>query len=565
MRKILLVGNPNVGKSVIFSHLTGINVLTSNYPGTTVEFTRGYLTIKEEKIEIIDIPGTYGLEPCSKAEEVAIEMLNEGSDAIINVIDATSLERNLNLTLQLLKQDIPVIATLNFWDETKHLGIQIDVQGLENILGTPVVSTCGLTGEGIKELVERLPFAKSKSYKYKEEEKWLEIGSIVRRVQKLSHRHHTFLDKLEEISTHPLTGVPFALIILFLTFKIVRFIGEGLINYILDPAFNKFYYPAIVNAIKATLPVKFVQNLLLGTAPEVMESFGLLTTGIYIPLVVVLPYIAAFYLILSVLEDIGYLPRVAVLGDFLFHKIGLHGYASIPVILGFGCKVPAILSTRILETDREKIIATVLLLMIAPCMPQTAMIISLIAPHGTKYLLLIFVLLFFISVLSSFILNKLIQGETPELFLEIPPYRIPHAPTLAKKLWMRLKSYFMEAVPMIILGVFIVSILDALGITDFLARSLGRPVVHVLGLPEETISVMLLGFLRKDVSIALLAPFNLNAKQIIVASVFMVLSLPCIATFFTLSKESGIKNALKIVSLMLFAAVIAGALLNLLI
>lgn len=564
MRKILLVGNPNVGKSAIFSHLTGIDVLTSNYPGTTVEFTTGYLTIKEEKIEIIDIPGTYSLEPSSKAEKVAVDMLNQGGDAIINVIDATNLERNLGLTLQLLNRNIPVLAVLNFWDETKHLGINIDVKELENILGVPVVPTCALTGEGIKELVDKLPLAKSKTYEYKEEEKWLEIGSIVRRVQKLSHRHHTFLDKLEEISTHPLTGVPFALIILFLTFKIVRFIGEGLINYILDPAFNKFYYPLIVKVVNAILPVKFLQDLLLGTTPEVMKSFGLLTTGIYIPIVVVLPYIAAFYMILSILEDMGYLPRVAVLLDFLFHKIGLHGYASIPVILGFGCKVPAILSMRILETDREKIIAAVLMLMIAPCMPQTAMIMSLIAPYGIGWLLMIFLLLFLISILSSFILNKLIKGETPELFLEIPAYRIPHVLTLAKKLWMRLKGYFMEAVPMIILGVFIVSVLDILGITNFLARSFGRPVVHVLGLPEETISVMLLGFLRKDVSIALLAPFNLSAKQLIIASVFMVLYLPCIATFFTLLKESGIKNTLKIISLLLFTAILAGALLNLL-
>ncbi|MBI4655647.1 MAG: ferrous iron transporter B [Elusimicrobia bacterium] len=565
MRRILLVGNPNVGKSAIFSHLTGINVITSNYPGTTVEFTRGYLLIKGGKFEIIDIPGTYTLEPCSKAEKVAVDMIsNEGGDAIINVVDATNLERNLGLTLQLLKQNAPVIAALNFWDETKHLGIRIDAKGLENILGAPVVPTCGLTGEGIKELVERLPFTKSKTYDYKEEEKWLEIGGIVSRVQKLSHRHHTFLDKLEEISTHPLTGIPFALLILFLTFKTVRFIGEGLINYILDPLFNKLYYPLIVNAVNTILPVKFLQDILLGTTPKVMESFGLLTTGIYIPLAVVLPYIAAFYLILSALEDIGYLPRAAVLLDFLFHKMGLHGYASIPVILGFGCKVPAILSLRILESDREKIIAAVLILMMAPCIPQTAMIMSLIAPHGTGCLLAIFLLLFLISVSTSFALNKLIKGETPELFLEIPPYRMPHVPTLAKKLWIRLKAYFMEAAPMIILGVFIVGVLDALGVTDFMARSLGRPVVSILGLPEETISVMLLGFLRKDVSIALLAPFDLNAKQLVVASVFMVLYLPCIATFFTLSKESGIKNALKIVSLMLFTAVLAGALLNLL-
>ncbi len=150
MRKILLMGNPNVGKSVIFSRLTGVNVIASNYPGTTVEFIKGYMKLGEEKVEVIDVPGTYSLEATSKAEEVAVEMIRQGGDIIINVIDSTNLERNLNLTLQLLKRDIPFIVALNFWDETKHRGISIDVQELEKILGVPVVTTCGRTGEGIK-------------------------------------------------------------------------------------------------------------------------------------------------------------------------------------------------------------------------------------------------------------------------------------------------------------------------------------------------------------------------------------------------------------------------------
>jgi len=562
MKKILLIGNPNVGKSVIFSRLTGINVITSNYPGSTVNFTKGYLSIGKEKFEIIDIPGTYTLEPTSKAEEVAVNMLNEGGDLIINVVDATNLERNLNLTLQLLKQNIPVIIALNFWDETKHLGINIDVAEFEKKINIPVIPTCALTGEGIKELINRLPEAKSKIYEYEEKEKWHEIGNIVTQVQKLSHRHHTFLDRLEEISTRPLTGIPFALIILFITTLIVRFIGEGLINYILEPLFNNFYHPAIIYAVNSILPFEFIQHLLLGTTPEVMESFGLLTTGIYIPLVIVLPYIFSFYLILSFLEDIGYLPRLAVLLDFLLHKIGLHGYASIPVILGLGCKVPAMLSIRILETKREKIIAAVLVLMLAPCMPQTAMIMSLVAPHGIKFIILIFSIFFFIAVLNSFILNKLIKGESPELFVEIPPYRVPYVPMVIKKMWIRLKAFIMEAVPLIIVGVFIIGILDISGITNFFANFFGQPITSILGLPKETISVMILGFLRKDVSIALLIPFNLDIKQLIIASVFMVLYLPCIATFFTLIKEMGIKTTLIIVLIMLFTAIAVGALLN---
>jgi len=556
------MGNPNVGKSVIFSRLTGVNVIASNYPGTTVEFTKGCMKLGEEKLEIIDVPGTYSLEATSKAEEVAVEMLKQDDDIIVNVIDSTNLERNLNLTLQLLKRDVPVIVALNFWDETKHRGISIDVAELEKILGVPVVATCGRTGEGIKELVNRLQEAKSKTFNYTEEEKWHEIGNIIARVQKLSHRHHTFLDILADISIQPLTGIPFALIILYLTFKAVRFIGEGLIS-LLDPAFNNYYFPFVTNIVIKIFPVKFLQDLFLGTTPEVMESFGLLTTGLYIPLVVVLPYIFAFYLVLSVLEDIGYLPRVAVLLDVALHKVGVHGYTAIPILLGFGCKVPGMLATRILETEREKIIATALILMSAPCMPQTAMIIGLVGPYGTKYLILTFSILFFIAVITGFILNKILKGETPELFVEIPPYRVPHIPTLIKKLWIRLKAFLTEAVPLIILGVFIVGILDVLGITNLIANILGKPIVSILGLPKETVSVMILGFLRKDISIALLIPFNLNIKQLIIASIFLVLYFPCIATFFTLLKELGVKNTLKIISIMLFTAVFVSILLNL--
>jgi len=564
VKKILLMGNPNVGKSVIFSRLTGVDVIASNYPGTTVEFSRGCLKIGEEKFEVIDVPGTYSLDATSRAEEVAVEMLQNSAndDIVINIIDSTNLERNLNLTLQLLKRDIPVIVALNFWDETKHYGISIDVKELEKILGVPVVATCGRTGEGIKELVNRLPEAKSKTFEFIEKEKWHEIGNVVDRVQKLSHRHHTFLDRLAEISIQPLTGIPFALIILYLTFKTVRFIGEGLIS-LLDPLFNNYYLPFISNTVTNILPVKFLHDLLLGTTPKVMESFGLLTTGLYIPFVVVLPYIFAFYLVLSLLEDIGYLPRLAILLDVALHKIGVHGYTTIPILLGFGCKVPGILATRILETEREKIIATVLILMSAPCMPQTAMIISLVGPYGTRYLILIFAILFLISVISGFILNKILKGETPELFVEIPPYRVPYLPALIKKLWIRVKVFLRESVPLIIVGVFIVGILDVWGITNHIADFLGKPIVSILGLPGEIISVMTLGFLRKDISIALLTPFNLNIKQLIIASVFLVMYLPCIATFFTLLKELGVKNTLKIISIMLLVAILVSGLLNL--
>lgn len=561
-KKILLIGNPNVGKSAIFSHLTGIDIITANYPGTTVEFTRGHLTAGGEKYEIIDVPGIYSLEAASKAEEVAIGMIVEG-DIIINVVDSTNLERNLNLTLQLLHlaKKIPMIVVLNFWDETKHIGISIDEQKLEKILGVPVIPTCAITGEGLCKIVSNLNYAKISNLPYEPSEKWHLIGNIVDSVQKVFHKHHTFLERLSDITIKPLTGIPSALIILAVTFLIVRFIGEGLINYLLDPVFNNFYHPAVIDLTKNIKP-EFLLQLLIGRTPEVMKSFGLLTTGIYVPFVVVFPYIFSFYAVLGFWEDFGYLPRMAVLLDNIFHHFGLHGYSAIPIILGLGCKVPAILSTRILESEREKIITTVLILTSAPCMPQTAMILSLGIAYGIKTVVLIFSILILIAVGTSVMLNKIMKGEAPELFMEIPPYRIPSFSVLSKKLWLRLRDFFSEAVPLIIFGIFLINILDILNIAEFLSVTIGRPVVYFLGLPKGIVSVMLLGFLRKDVSIAMLAPYSLSAKQFIVASIFMVLYLPCVASFFVLIKEMKLKAALIVVAIVLAAAFFSAAFIN---
>lgn len=563
MKKILLIGNPNVGKSVIFSRLTGVNVIVSNYPGTTVEFTKGYAKIDNEIFEIIDTPGTYSLIPTSDAEKIALKLLKRG-DVIINVVDATNLERNLNLTLQLLKQDKPLIVALNLFDETKHLGIEIDVQKLEEILGIPVVPTVAITGEGIKELTERLKEAKTKTYDYNEEERWQKVGEIVKEVQKITHRHHTFLENLADATIKPVTGIPIALIILCLTFYITRFIGENLIQYFLEPLYSNFYAPNIIKFIKS-LNINWLEKILLSQKPEAMEGFGVLTTGVYIPFVGVLPYIFSFYLVLSLLEDIGYIPRLAVLLDIFLHKIGLHGYGTVPIILGLGCKVPAMVSTRILETKREKIIATILIILIAPCMPQSAMIISLLSKYGVKYIGITFCVIAFVGILSGYFLNKILKGETPELFAEIPPLRVIKINILFKKLWMRLRSFIYEAVPLIIFGIFIVNIFEISGLVNILSKTLGPITVKILGLPSKIIPVIVFGFLRKDVSIALLSPYNLTPEELVVSSVFLTLYLPCISTFFVILKEQGLKDTFKILIFVFSIALSISSLLNLII
>jgi len=337
--RILLVGNPNVGKSALFSRLTGTHIMASNYPGTTVGFTKGYLKLGEERAEVIDVPGSYSLEPSSKAEEIAVEMLNQG-DVVINVVDATNLERNLNLTLQLLERQTPTIVALNMWDDTQHRGISIDVARLEELLGVPVVPTSGITGQGIRELVRRIPEARVSKHAHAyptSDERWARVGDTVRQVQSLTHRHHTWYERLEDASSHPVGGIMIALLVLFGTFWFVRLIGEGTIGYVANPLSELLWTP-VLNKLSVVLGGGgFWHNILIGKLIggqiDYYQSFGLLSTGLYIPLGAVLPYIIAFYLVLGILEDVGYLPRLAVLMDTVLHRLGLHGYAIIPTVL----------------------------------------------------------------------------------------------------------------------------------------------------------------------------------------------------------------------------------------
>lgn len=562
--KVLLIGNPNVGKSVVFSRLTGINVITSNYQGTTVEYKKGNFRYHGEKSELIDVPGTYSLTPTTKAEEVAVEMIEEG-DIIINVLDATKIERGLNLTLDLLTTDKPVIVALNIWDEACHKGIKIDIKELEKKLGVPVVPTCALTGEGIKELVDRLD--KAKKGKIEIEDKWDMIGEIVESVQKITHRHSTFLEKLEYASIIPSTGIPIGLIVLFISFWVVRFIGESLINYIFNPFFMKIWTPLMSGLSESLGGQGILHKILIGTLTDgniiFMESMGILTTGLYVAFAAVLPYIFSFYLILSLLEDFGYLPRLAVLVDSVMHRIGLHGMGIIPMLLGLGCNVPGALATRILETKRERFIAMTLMAISIPCMAQTAMIVGLVGKHGARGLGTVFLTLFCIWIILGLLLNRFTRGESPEIFTDIPPYRPPQIAVLFKKVWMRIKWFLKEAIPFVLLGVLVVNVLYTFGILSFIAK-LTKPVVTGLfGLPPETVGALIIGFLRKDVAVGMLVPLGLSLKQLIITSVILSTYFPCVATFVVMIKELGLKYMIFSMIIMLFTSLIVGGFLNL--
>jgi ferrous iron transport protein B len=567
MRKILLIGNPNVGKSVLFSRLTGVRATASNYPGTTISYTQGFLKLGEEKLEVIDVPGTYTLEPTSEAEEIALRMLDTG-DIVINVVNATTMERSLYLTLQLLEKGTPVIVALNLWDDAKHRGIHIDLDKLSEFLGVPVIPTVAVTGEGIKDLVENIPKATSPDTRVRtRDDRWATVGSIIEQVQRIEHRHHTWLERLQDASVKPLTGGMIALGVLICAFLVIRFIGESLIGYLLDPLFDTLWAPVVMALSNLLGGAGFIHDIVVGrvTGGEVnfVESFGLLTSGLYVPFAMVLPYIISFYLVLGLLEDIGYLPRLAVLMDTIMHWLGLHGYAIIPTLLGLGCNVPAVLATRILESKRERFIASTLVSIAVPCAALQAMIFGLVGQRGGQYVVIVYGTLFLAWVILGIILHRAVKGFSPELLIEIPPYRLPPWRIVLLKLWMRVYGFLAEAVPIILGAIVVINILYSLKVFDVIADFTAPVVTGLLGLPKEAVTSLIIGFLRKDVALGMLAPLALTTKQLVVSTVVLAMFFPCIATFVVLLRELGVVDLLKATAVMLSAALVTGVLLNL--
>jgi len=567
LMKVLLMGNPNVGKSVIFSRLTGIRVISSNYPGTTVSYTLGHMRLGQQEVEVIDVPGTCTLEPNSEAEKVALRMLDSG-DVIIDVVDATNLERNLYITLQLLERKKPVIVALNMWDDTRHRGINIDLEKLRAALAVPVIPTVAVTGEGIKELVQSIPLAVPLNIPERtRDERWAEIGQIINDVQTVTHRHHTWFERLADASVRPWSGSLIAVAILLASFFTIRFIGEGLINYVFNPLFEDLWAPVLNNISSLLGGAGLLHDIVIGKMidgqVDFVQSFGLLSSGLYVPIAMVLPYIVSFYFVLGILEDVGYLPRLAVLMDTFMHRLGLHGYAIIPTLLGLGCNVPAILATRILESQRERFITATLISIAIPCAALQAMILGLVGERGIQYVAIIYGTLFVIWAVLGIVLRYTVKGFSPELLIEIPPYRFPPWQIILQKLWIRTSGFLMEAIPIILGAILVINLLYILGIFTAIADFTAPVITGLLGLPEETVAPLIIGFLRKDVAVGMLAPLALSDKQLVISSIVLTMFFPCIATFVVLFKELGLINTLKSTAVMITSALIVGTLLNL--
>jgi len=563
--KILLVGNPNVGKSVVFSKLTGLNVIASNYAGTTVSYTKGHINFNRKKGTIIDVPGVYALETTSPAEEVAIKMLDEeNADVIICVLDATNLERNLNFALQIQKYNIPIVFALNLADVAKQQGITIDVSKLEEELQAPVIETVAIRNIGLKQLLNKAydifenPKGKASTDKKRtisEDDRWKKIGEISKRVQKLEHRHPTFMEKLGDAMLKPLIGIPIAFLVAIIMIAVVVGGGKGIRAGLLLPLLNNYYVPFITSLVSMFVTEGLIYNILVG-------DFGVLILGIEWPFALVLPYVFFFYIALSFLEDSGYLPRFGVLIDTVLRKIGMQGGSAIPIMMGYGCAIPAILGTRAATTKKERIIVATVVSVAVPCTAQTGAFIALLGAHSAWMLATVFLFSFVGILLSGLFVNKILPGEVEPMLLEIPNLLVPDAKTLFKKIMMRTRSYILEGATPMILGVLFASLVVETNALKYVAVYIEPLIVDWLGLPREATIGLVLGVIRRELAVLPLIEMNLTSLQLLVGSVVALFYLPCLAVMGVLIREFRLKVALLIGGSTFVIAFVVGGLLN---
>jgi ferrous iron transport protein B len=634
VKRVALVGNPNVGKSVLFNALTGAYVTVSNYPGTSVEVSRGNAVIGGESWQVIDTPGMYSIHTITEEERVAREiLLNETPDVVLHVLDARNLERMLAMTIQLIEADLPVILVVNIMDEAERMGLSIDLELLQQRLGIPVIGAATARKRGLDEIrssVSGYKRSATKQFSYsrllehdialvtehmsgsyimspkslallllqQDEEvtalfkEWdrdgyaalaenvrqitferresfhldlsLERKDIVRKLIKdvlvaPEKRVVTFGERLSTLSVRPLTGIPLLLVVLY--FGLYKFVGEFGAGTVVDLLEKQFFVemvnPWVTGVIKGLIPWEIIQELFVG-------EYGIITLGIRYAVGIILPIVATFFIFFSFLEDTGYFPRLALLVDRLFKYIGLTGRAVIPMVLGFGCDTMATMVTRTLETKRERVIATLLLALAIPCSAQIGVIIGLLAK--AEGALLVWggcMLLLFIIV--GLLASKVLPGETPMFYMELPPMRLPQLGNVLTKTYTRMQWYFIEILPLFILA----SVLLWLGkVTGFFEKMIAAmtPVMASIGLPKETAVAFIFGFFRRDYGAAGLYDLQskglMDARQLTVAAVTLTLFIPCVAQFLVMKNERGWKTASAIGVFVSLFAYASGYLLN---
>ncbi len=735
IRKIILVGNPNVGKSVIFRLLTGSYVLVSNFPGTTVEISRGKLQLSGTSYEVVDTPGVYSLVPQSEDERVTCEiLLREKPDIIVQVADAKNLRRTLLITSQLVEFGIPVILVMNMMDEAEERGIEIDMAGLSRLFAIPVIETVAIYSQGRKKLLLAIQNAKppgnphqfrpvhqetlavaaipagipvalaiqwlslgdakfacemDEAYgkgasaslesvleSHRREHRrslareitedrnallddaaarlkrrrrshfveeggaagerfwlsmlavglilliWNEIGSVLHiptpfawimgaanaAVMKLLGGLHTsssanllrnlmvgnvagtrydyglvpeaihfllliapvvfplafllarsrrFTYELGVLTRKPSTGVPILIAVLLLMFEFVGYTGaQTLVGLLEKVLFGQYLIPLLQQA----LPAGFLYDIIAG-------KYGIISMGLTYAIAIVLPVVTTFFIAFSLLEDSGYLPRLSILTDRVMRAMGLNGKATLPMVLGLGCCTMATMTTRILNSKKERLIATLLLALGIPCSAQLGVILGIAAGFSVMATLTVIGVVVSQLLLVGYLASKLVPGRPSEFIFEIPPIRVPQMKNVLLKTGHRILWYLKEAVPLFLYGTLALFILDKVRahgqtLLEWLQFGLAPILTGVLHLPAQAASVFVLGFLRRDYGAAGLFTMArdglLSAQQVVVSLIVITLFVPCIASFLVIVKEQGLKKAIAITGFIVPFAISVG-------
>ena len=564
--QVALVGNPNVGKSVVFGHLTGRYVTVSNYPGTTVAITKGRALVGAEVCDVIDTPGVNALQgTLSEDERIAEQVLRSGAaDLVVQVADARNIRRALMLTSQLAAFGKPMILALNMIDEAWARGVAVDADLLSAELGIPVIEMVAIEGRGLAELRAALPRAAVASVPHEEQTHdhaaWAHaLTSRVRRISPLSPKR--LQESLSRWTRQPATGLPILAAVLYALYLFVGVFGaQTLVGLLEADVFGKGVNPASIWLANRLIPIAWIRELLVG-------QYGLVTMGLTYALAIVLPVVSTFFLMFSFLEDSGYIPRLAIFSDRIFRVMGLNGKAVLPMVLGLGCDTMATMTTRILATPKERLIAILLLALGIPCSAQLATILGILGGISFAALLTLFAVVLCQMVLVGWLAARVLRGGRSEFIMEMPPIRWPRIGNLLTKTRLRVWWYLGEAVPLFLVGTALLFVLDRFGALGVLSRA-GQPIVtHLLGLPASAAPVFVMGFLRRDYGAAglfeLARSGQLNAVQAVVALTVMTLFIPCVANFLMIVRERGIRVGLALLAFITPVAVTTGAGLNL--
>jgi ferrous iron transport protein B len=582
--QVALAGNPNVGKSVVFNALTGARVDVSNFPGTTVGIAKGHL-VGYPTVRLEDTPGVFGLSALSEEETVAEAALT-AADIVINVVSAPTLNRDLFLTQQLIDWGYRLLVVVNQLDEAQASGVTLDLSALESRLGVPVVGCVATKNQGLDRLIQRLPEActgtstpdlpeasalrpmeldpghRLKTYAARR----YYINQWIRQVMPPASvggqgTHASLGAKLRQGTgqalLHPLWGALALIVVLLTLYQVIGvWVAGDIVDFLENDLLLKTLIPWMQQGIALFAPVgSWLYILLAG-------EFGLATMTTQYLLGVMAPLVFGFYLYLSLLEDCGYLPRLAVLADAALTRVGLNGRAIIPMVLGLGCVTMATISTRVLTSQRERTIANALLAITIPCSAQLGVIMGMVALIGGLKAWLVY-MGFLVAVFAGLgsVLNAILPGKSSGLVLDLPPLRWPQPTNVLKKTWQRGSGFLWEAAPLFLLGAAIVSIAQLSGLLEWVQTALAPVTQTVLHLPKQAASAFLMGMVRRDFGLAGFYQLqsHLTATQLMTSMIVITLFVPCIASATVLWKERGWREGAGVLTLSWLIAFGVGA------